>query len=67
MSNEINKEFKFLKGDIIKHPTTGINLEYLVKQDAVSIAVFDEKIEKILLVEQYRPGKRGIYMKYLQV
>lgn len=52
----IKDEFKFLRGDTMIHPTTGITLEYLVKQDAVCVAVFDNSLENIYLVEQYRPG-----------
>lgn len=52
----IKDNFKFLKGDTKIHPTTGITLEYLVKQDAICVAVFDNNLENIYLVSQYRPG-----------
>lgn len=56
MDIPIKEGFKFLKGKIKEHPTTSISLEYITKRDAISILVFDENIEKVLLVEQYRPG-----------
>lgn len=55
----IKDNFKFLIGDTKIHPTTGITLEYLVKQDAVCVAIFDSSLENIYLVEQYRPGVDG--------
>lgn len=59
MNIPISEGFKFLKGKIKYHPTTNIKLEYLDKSDAVCIIIFDEKLEKVLLVEQYRPGVDG--------
>lgn len=49
-------QFKYLKGDIKYHPTTQVPLEYIIKDDAVCLTLFDKKLEKVLLVEQYRPG-----------
>ncbi|WP_231723220.1 NUDIX hydrolase [Caviibacter abscessus] len=52
----IDEGFKFLKGDIKIHPTKNVNLEYLKKQDAVCVAVFDNTLEHVYLVKQYRAG-----------
>ncbi|WP_083582015.1 NUDIX hydrolase [Streptobacillus notomytis] len=56
MEIPIKDGFKFLKGDIKYHPTTKVPLEYIIKSDAVCLTIFDENLEKVLLVEQYRPG-----------
>lgn len=56
MEIPIKDGFKFLKGAIKYHPTTNVPLEYIVKDDAVCLTLFDENLEKVLLVEQYRPG-----------
>lgn len=53
---EVKDGFRFLRGDTMIHPTTGITLEYLIKQDAVCVAVFDNSLKYVYLVEQYRPG-----------
>ena len=52
-------ELKFLRVKTEKHPTTGITLEYLNHHNAVAVLILDAKEEKTLLVNQYRPGKRG--------
>lgn len=52
----INDGFKFLIGDIKVHPTKNVNLEYLKKQNAVCVAVFDNELENTYLVKQYRAG-----------
>lgn len=52
----IKENFRFLIGDIKLHPSNNAKLEYLVKSDAVCIAVFDNSLEYVYLVEQYRPG-----------
>ena len=59
MSKPICEGFKFLKGKIKLHPTTGVKLEYLDKSDAVCIILFNSNLSKVLLVEQYRPGIDG--------
>ncbi|WP_081257598.1 NUDIX hydrolase [Streptobacillus moniliformis] len=56
MGIPIKDGFKFLKGAIKYHPTTKVPLEYIIKDDAVCITIFDEDLKKVLLVEQYRPG-----------
>ncbi|CAM3076325.1 NUDIX hydrolase [Streptobacillus felis] len=56
MEMPIKDGFKFLKGAIKYHPTTKVPLEYIIKDDAVCLTVFDENLDKVLLVEQYRPG-----------
>ena len=55
----MDSSFKFLKGEKMLHPTTGITLEYLAKSDAVCIVLFNETKEKVILVKQYRPGPKG--------
>lgn len=57
------EEFKFLKPTKIKHPTTGIDLEYLDKSNAVCIALFNNNKDKILLVKQYRPGSKSLMLE----
>lgn len=52
-------ELKFLRVKTEEHPTTGITLEYLNHHNAVAVLILDLKEEKTLLVNQYRPGKRG--------
>ncbi len=52
------EDFKFLKGDKMIHPTTGITLEYLDKSNAVCFVLFNETKEKVILVKQYRPGPK---------
>ena len=42
------EEFRFLKPRKMKHPTTGIDLEYLDKSNAVCIALFNEEKDKIM-------------------
>lgn len=52
----IKPDFNFLKGDIKLHPKNNSKLEYLVKSNAVCIAVFDNSLDYVYLVNQYRPG-----------
>jgi len=52
-------ELKFLRVRVEKHPTTDTNLEYLEHHNAIAVLILDEKEEKVLLVNQYRPGNRG--------
>jgi len=52
-------ELKFLRVKTEKHPTTGITLEYLNHHDAIAVLILDFKEDRTLLVNQYRPGKRG--------
>lgn len=52
-------ELKFLRVRTEKHPTTDTTLEYLEHHNAIAVLILDEKEEKVLLVNQYRPGNRG--------
>ena len=52
-------ELKFLRVRVEKHPTTDTTLEYLEHHNAIAVLILDEKEEKVLLVNQYRPGNRG--------
>jgi len=51
-------DLNFLKIKVEKHPTTGIDLEYLKKHSAIAIFLLNYEKDKILLVNQYRPGKQ---------
>ena len=57
------KDFRFLKGAKMIHPTTGITLEYLDKSDAVCFVLFNETKEKVILVRQYRPGPKDFTLE----
>lgn len=57
------KDFRFLKGAKMMHPTTGITLEYLDKSDAVCFVLFNETKEKVILVRQYRPGPKDFTLE----
>ena len=50
------EDLKFLKVAIKKHPVTGMELEFLIKQDAIAAMLVNEKGDRTLLVKQYRPG-----------
>lgn len=52
-------ELKFLRVKTEKHPTTGTTLEYLNHHHAVAVIVLNNAENQTLLVNQYRPGKRG--------
>jgi len=52
-------DLKFLRVKTEQHPTTGITLEYLHHHSAIAVLILDYEENKTLLVNQYRPGKRG--------
>ncbi|VWL85758.1 hypothetical protein [Oceanivirga miroungae] len=47
-------EFNYLKGDKIKHPTREIDLEYIKKDENISVVIFDSTKEYVYLVKKYR-------------
>jgi len=49
-------DLNFLKIKLKNHPTRDLEMEYIEKPNAIGVMVIDEKGEKTLLVDQYRPG-----------
>lgn len=52
-------DLRFLRVKVEKHPTTDIDLEYIQKPNAIGVLILNEKMDKTLLVKQYRPGIKG--------
>ena len=52
-------DLRFLKVKVEKHPVTNIDLEYIKKPNAIGVMILNEKMDKTLLVKQYRPGIAG--------
>jgi ADP-ribose pyrophosphatase len=52
-------DLNFLKIKLKKHPTRELDMEYIQKPNAIGVMLLDEKEEKTLLVEQYRPGSNS--------
>lgn len=49
-------ELHFLKPALEKHPQNGMQLEFLIKQDAVAALLLNHDASQVFLVKQYRPG-----------
>ena len=49
-------DLNFLKIKLKGHPTRNLEMEYIEKPNAIGVMLLDEKEEKTLLVDQYRPG-----------
>lgn len=49
-------KLNFLKFSTKQHPTKEINLEYLVKENAIGCLILNKNEDKALLVKQFRPG-----------
>jgi len=49
-------DLNFLKIKLKKHPTRELQMEFIEKPNAIGVMLLDEKEEKTLLVDQYRPG-----------
>lgn len=49
-------ELHFLKPVLEKHPSNGMQLEFLEKQDAVAALLLNHDASQVFLVKQYRPG-----------
>jgi ADP-ribose pyrophosphatase len=52
-------DLRFLRIKVEKHPVTDIDLEYIQKPNAIGVLILNEKMDKTLLVKQYRPGVKG--------
>ena len=49
-------ELHFLKPALENHPKNGMQLEFLIKQDAVAALLLNHDASQVFLVKQYRPG-----------
>lgn len=47
---------RFLKPAIEAHPKNGMQLEFLIKQNAVAALLLNHDASQVFLVKQYRPG-----------
>lgn len=53
-------DFKFLKPQKMKHPTNGMTLEFLNKQDAIAALIISADGKKGYFVSQFRPGTNSL-------
>lgn len=50
------EDFKYLNPKKFIHPVMKNTLEYVERKNAVCVVLFDNKLENLILVKQFRPG-----------